>query len=232
MRSLSYLTCSTLLAMLMLNPATAKEVRQLLSVVEIFQSQGCSSCPPANANVIALSKRPDVLALSFGVTYWDYLGWKDTFASVAFTRRQWDYAHTLGHSEVFTPQVIVNGTHDAVGQDRGELDQLIRDTPMSMHGPEIDLTDTTVMLGSSASTKAVVWLVRYDPEIVQVPVTRGENSGTTIPHKNVVHELVQIGTWDGRRQSYALPAMTNPKYRTAILVQEGAAGPIVAATHS
>ncbi len=95
------------------------------TVVELFQSQGCSSCPPANANVIALSDRPDLLTLSFGVTYWDQLGWKDTFASPQFTARQRDYARALHHTEVFTPQVIVNGRADVVGQDRHELEALI-----------------------------------------------------------------------------------------------------------
>ncbi|HEX4270012.1 MAG TPA: DUF1223 domain-containing protein, partial [Rhizomicrobium sp.] len=80
-----------------------------LTVVELFQSQGCSDCPPANANVMALSSRRDLLTLSFGVTYWDYLGWKDTFASPQYTARQWDYAHAFHHSEVYTPQVVVNG---------------------------------------------------------------------------------------------------------------------------
>ncbi|HWA61493.1 MAG TPA: DUF1223 domain-containing protein, partial [Caulobacteraceae bacterium] len=84
-------------------------------VVELFQSQGCSSCPPANANLMSIADRPDVLALSFGVTYWDQLGWKDTFASPQFTARQWDYARALRHDNVFTPQVVVNGRRDGVG---------------------------------------------------------------------------------------------------------------------
>src|ERR1700678_1390875 len=84
------------------------------TVVELFQSQGCSSCPPANANVMALADRPDLLTLSFGVTYWDDLGWKDTFASPQFTARQWDYARALHHTEVFTPQVVVDGRADVV----------------------------------------------------------------------------------------------------------------------
>src|SRR5947207_14307653 len=83
-----------------------------LTVVELFQSQGCSSCPPANANVMALSRRPDVLALSFQVTYWDSLGWKDTFGSPRYTARQWDYARALGHHNVWTPQVVINGPVD------------------------------------------------------------------------------------------------------------------------
>ncbi len=92
------------------------------TVVELFQSQGCSSCPPANANVMALSDRPDLLTLSFGVTYWDELGWKDTFASPKFTARQWDYARGLHHDNVGTPQVVVNGRADVVGQDRSQLE--------------------------------------------------------------------------------------------------------------
>src|SRR5271163_4509740 len=96
-----------------------------LTVVELFQSQGCSDCPPANANVMALSDRPDLLTLSFGVTYWDQLGWKDTFASPQFTARQWDYARAFGREEVFTPEVVVNGRADVVGADRAELESLI-----------------------------------------------------------------------------------------------------------
>src|SRR5512146_2171714 len=90
-------------------------------VVELYQSQGCSSCPPANANLIAVADRPEILALSFGVTYWDDLGWKDTFAKPQFTQRQWDYARGLKHTQVFTPQIVVNGRKDGVGADPGEF---------------------------------------------------------------------------------------------------------------
>src|SRR5580692_5068761 len=95
-------------------------------VVELFQSQGCSSCPPADLNLNAIADRPDVLALSFAVTYWDDLGWKDTFASPQFTARQYAYARGLGHPNVATPQIVVNGRHDLVGNDRRELDAAIR----------------------------------------------------------------------------------------------------------
>src|SRR5437764_4980991 len=88
-------------------------------VIEEFQSQGCSSCPPATANVNALAERPEVLALSFAVTYWDALGWKDTFASPAFTQRQWDYAHHAGRTNVATPQVIGNGGPAVTGAALG-----------------------------------------------------------------------------------------------------------------
>src|ERR1700722_19208978 len=98
------------------------------TVVELYQSQGCSSCPPADANVNALADRPDLLVLSFGVTYWDNLGWKDTFADPAYTQRQWDYAHGMHHDEVATPQVVIDGRRDLVGNDPRELQAAIRAT--------------------------------------------------------------------------------------------------------
>src|SRR6202007_3177107 len=95
-------------------------------VVELFQSQGFSSCPPANANLLTIAGRPDVLALSFSVTYWDQLGWKDTFGQPAFTARQWDYAHAAGRGEVATPQVIINGRGAVVGSNAAQLAAAIR----------------------------------------------------------------------------------------------------------
>src|SRR5437868_1750048 len=94
-------------------------------VVELFQSQGCSSCPPANANLLELADRPDVIALNFAVTYWDGQGWKDTFAQPGFTARQWDYAHAFHRGNVFTPEVMVNGRHDGVGAARADFARLV-----------------------------------------------------------------------------------------------------------
>src|SRR5579864_3191900 len=119
-------------------PASAAGQKPL-TVVELFQSQGCSDCPPANANVMALSSRPDLLTLSFGVTYWDYLGWKDTFASPQYTARQWDYAHALHHAEVYTPQVVVNGRADIVGRDKPQLEALIA-REANASAPEVRIT--------------------------------------------------------------------------------------------
>ena len=198
------------------------------TVVELFQSQGCSSCPPANANVMALGDRPDLLTLSFGVTYWDQLGWKDTFASPQFTARQWDYARALHHSEVFTPQVVVDGRADVVGQDRRELEALIAREQKSENGPAVSIGGNTAMVGPGAG-HAEVWLVRYDPNIVQVPIARGENSGRTLPHKNVVKELVKLGDWSGQQQSFQLPPAANNRLRDAVLVQDWPGGAILAA---
>ena len=209
-------------------PALAASDR--LTVVELFQSQGCSSCPPANANVMALSDRPDLLTLSFGVTYWDQLGWKDTFASPRYTDRQWDYAHAFHRSQVFTPEVVVNGRADVVGQDRSELEALIR-REATGSGPAIQIGKSDVTVGAGAGT-AQVWLVRFDPRIVQVPVTRGENSGVTLPHRNVVKELVKLGGWDGKPATYSLPAATDGALRDAILVQAGPGGAILAAARN
>src|SRR5271156_5207513 len=175
-------------------PAAMAADQGQLTVVELFQSQGCSSCPPANANVMALSDRPDLLVLSFGVTYWDQLGWKDTFASPQYTARQRDYARTLHHSEVWTPQVVVNGHADVVGIDRRELEALIGHEAHGPSGPAVHANGNQVTVEASAGGAAQVLLVRYDPNIVQIPIQRGENGGKTLPHKNVVKELVALGS--------------------------------------
>ena len=205
-----------------------------LTVVELFTSQGCSSCPPANANLARLSERPDILALSFGVTYWDDLGWKDTFASKAYTARQWDYAHGLRHNQVWTPQVVVNGRADVVGTSLGEIEKAARDARIPGPAPTVSLTTGSVTVASARKPEhpAQVWLVRYDPATVQVPVKRGENTGKTLPHKNVVKELVRLGGYDGTAETLALPPASRPDLKTAVLVQSGAGGPILAAAKS
>ena len=146
---------------------------QPVQVVELFTSQGCSSCPPADAAVAQISARPEILALSFGVTYWDDLGWKDTFAQKTFTDRQWDYARGLHHDNVATPQVVVNGWLDVVGQDVREIDAALRRAQLTA-GPQVALSATAAVVSGAAPPRpAGVWLVRYDPNIVQVPIKRG-----------------------------------------------------------
>ena len=208
-------------------PASAAE-QAPLTVVELFQSQGCSDCPPANANVMALSERPDLLTLSFGVTYWDYLGWKDTFASPQYTARQWDYARALHHAEVYTPQVVVNGRADIVGRDRRALEALIA-REANPSAPAVHITPGTVTVGAGKPGAHQIWLVRFDPSIENVPIARGENGGLTLPHKNVVKQLVKLGEWNGKETSYAIPSANQPGLREAVLVQSGPGGAIVAA---
>ena len=203
-----------------------------LVVVELFTSQGCSSCPPANANLAAIAARPDVLALSFGVTYWDYIGWKDTFAKPEFTNRQYAYEQKLHRATAYTPQMVVNGEMDLIGNSADELDRFIgaARNEASTAGPQITLNGDTVTIGagSAPGDAADVLLVRYDPNVVQVPVARGENTGRTLPHKHVVHELTRLGGWTGAAVRFDLPAATDG-LKTAILVQSAYTGPILAA---
>jgi len=201
------------------------------TVVELFQAQGCSSCPPANANLMALASRPNILALSFGVTYWDQLGWKDTFAQPAFTARQWAYAHALHHPDVFTPQVVVNGRRDGVGANPEEMRGLVAAADRGTGGPSLALSrrQVTVGAGDAPAGGADVWLVRFDPRILQVPVQRGENSGRTLPHRDVVRSLMRLGVWSGRPMAFRLPPPSDPAFSDAVLVQTRGAGPILAA---
>ena len=200
-------------------------------VIELFQSQGCSSCPPANANVNQIAaSRPGVLALSFAVTYWDQLGWKDRFASPAFTARQWDYARHAGRGQVATPQVIVNGGAVVNGGDRARLDAAIEAAGPARGGPSIEPAGDGVRLVAQAKAKpATAWLVRYDPAIRAVPIRAGENGGRTLPHRDIVRQLVALGEWNGAASIYRLPPATEPRLATAILVQQGRGGPIIAA---
>ena len=201
------------------------------AVVELYESQGCSSCPPANANVNELAGRSDILALNFAVTYWDQLGWKDTFAKPAYTARQWDYAHAAGRPQVATPQVIVNGRGTTVGSNPQALAAAIRQNDRGTGGPAIAANGSRVVVGAAPSAHAAtVWLVRYDPRNLVVPIRAGENGGRSIGHRNIVRSLEQIGTWSGRQAAFALPANPDANYRAAILVQDGTGGKIVAAS--
>ena len=196
-------------------------------VVELFTSQGCSSCPPANANLAAIAARPDILALSFGVTYWDQLGWKDTFARDEFTRRQYAYAGAL-HGGPYTPQIVVNGIRDGTGIRRRDLDALIAQAaPLS--GPALSLSGAKLRIGTGAADgEAQIWLVQYDPRIAAVPVSAGENAGVTLAHRNVVKKLERLGAWRGEAIELALPPAP-PGLLAAVLVQRDNGGAILSA---
>lgn len=198
------------------------------TVIELYQSQGCSSCPPAIKNLNALADRPDVLTLTFAVTYWDNLGWKDTFASPAQTDRQWAYARGFKHDQVWTPQVIVDGRSDVVGAQHGQIEGLLANTP-ARKGPDLALAadSVTIVGGTAPAGGADVWLVRYDPRTIAVAVHGGENNGRTIGHRNVVKQLVKVGHWTGTPAAIKLPAAATGLL-TAVLVQTPG-GPILAA---
>lgn len=196
------------------------------TVIELYQSQGCSSCPPAIGVVNKYADRADVIPLTFAVTYWDNLGWKDTFGSPAYTARQWDYAHAAGRAQVATPQVIVNGRDAVLGSREGELNQAIARNA-NKAGPEIDVDGSHITVGAGKGD-ATVWAVSYDPRTIDVAIQAGENGGRTIPHRNVVRGLTNTGQWHGSVASFTLPAAA-AGLRTAVLVQQGKGGPIVAA---
>jgi hypothetical protein len=197
-------------------------------VVELYQSQGCSSCPPANAALNAVADQPGVIALSFAVTYWDRLGWKDVFGDKAYTQRQYDYAHALGNANVYTPQIIINGKAAITGIKRGELAQNIASSLPISGGPAIEIVRDTVTIGKGVGP-ANVWLVRYDPRTHDVAIRSGENSGRTLPHKNIVRTLSKLGEWDGSSKAFKLPKSSDDQLNSVILVQRRGAGPIIGA---
>ena len=211
-------------------PAFAADAERPV-LVELFQSQGCSSCPPANANLIRFAARKDALALTFAVDYWDSLGWKDTFSKPEFTARQWAYAKAMSHSEVFTPQVVVNGRADGTGLEDGEMASLANRADRGATGPDVTFEPGAVRIGAGSAPKegAEVWLARYQPGVVEVAVRRGENAGRTLPHTNVVRQFIRLGRWSGEAERLPLPASETPGLADAVLVQAAGAGPILAA---
>ena len=200
------------------------------TVVELFQSQGCSSCPPAEANVGAISDRPDVLALAFEVDYWDRLGWKDTFSRPAWTARQYAYAQAMGRDGVYTPQVVVNGRVEGDGLDASALAGLLSRGDRGASGPSVSFSGGNVTVGAGAAPPggADVWLARYIPHAVEVTIPRGENAGRTLPYKDVVREMVLLGKWRGEAAIFPAPG-GDASLAEAAIVQGSGAGPIIAA---
>ena len=201
-------------------------------VVELYESQGCSSCPPANANLAQIAGRPDVIALNFAVTYWDGPGWTDTFGTKRFTARQWDYAHAFHRIQVFTPQVVVDGRRDGVGIDPKDFARLVGRGSAAPAAPSLSLAGDTVSIGPGPKPGAAadVWLARYDPRVRQVAIRGGENGGKTLPHTNIVRELIRLGAWNGAAETLRLPPPREAGLTDAILVQLPRGGPILAAT--
>jgi hypothetical protein len=200
-------------------------------VVELFTSQGCNSCPPADRLLGELAARDDVLPLSFHVTYWDRLGWPDTFGLEASTRRQGDYADRLGLRGLYTPQMVIGGRLDAVGSQRGRVlaaIELLQSHPEP--GPTIALEEGELRLEAGDQGPCTLWLIGFDPAH-DVRIERGENRGRTLRYHNVVREIVALGTWRGEATRLPLPrARLAPERRdAAVLVQRAADGAIVGA---
>ena len=197
-------------------------------VVELYQSQGCSSCPPANAALNAIADRSDVIALSFAVTYWDRLGWKDTFADPAYTDRQHAYAAALKNDSVYTPQVVLNGKTAIVGNGQGELNGAVARATRLGKSPAITATNDSVTIGTGKGSGDVL-LIHYDPRSQMVAIRTGENGGRKLPHKNIVRQLTTLGSWSGKAVSFKLPAKRDAAWRSVVIVQTKKNGPILAA---
>ena len=197
-------------------------------VVELYTAQGCASCGEANANVARLADKPGLLALTFSVDYWDYLGWADTFARPEFAERQNAYVSRLLLREPYTPQVVVDGQAQAVGSKADRVDKLVKDAARTPRNPpDIQFAgDRRVYVGSARPLKggAEVWLIRYDPREQDVAVKAGDNKGQTIPHRNVVREVVRLGGWRGKPAAFRLPPASEEGLKTVVLVQAGHGG--------
>ena len=202
-----------------------------LTVVELFTSQGCSSCPPADAHLGELTEEEDLLALSFHVDYWDNLGWKDPYSSADNTRRQRTYAHFMDLRYVYTPQMVIQGTLQATGSDRETIQDQIGDARKL---PRIDVELTRndkalqITLGKiSHPVKADVFMVVFDKEHT-TKVKRGENRGETITNRNVVRTLKRIGSWRGNAANLSTTLDENGD-ACAVIVQSRDSGTILGA---
>jgi hypothetical protein len=182
------------------------------AVVELFTSQGCSSCPPADQIIGELARDPALIALSMPIDYWDYLGWKDTLADARFSARQKAYSKMRGDREVYTPQVVVNGSAHVIGSDRAGIESAIAkkadgvmSVPVSMtlSGKQINISVAASGEGLAAA-HGEVWICSIS-KAVPISIGRGENSGREITYHNVVRNLLKVGDWDGSSGSWTVP---------------------------
>ena len=199
-------------------------------VVELFTSQGCSSCPPADRILSELAQSPDLIALSFPVDYWDYIGWKDTLADPAFTARQKAYAAARGDGQVYTPQAVVDGVTHVVGSDREEILGAV--TSSSRKGGAMTLPVTLTpgqdgkmsvdvgAVGEGVPVKAGVWLVDTLPSKT-VAIGRGENSGHSVTYTNVARRISRLGDWTGPAAHFELMRRVNDTGYVVLVQAEG-----------
>ncbi len=196
------------------------------AVIELFTSQGCSSCPPADALLAKLAREPDLITLSLPVDYWDRLGWKDTLAKHAFTERQVAYSKVRGDGEVYTPQAVVNGREHAVGSQRSAIDAAIADTSRSLTVPlEVARAgDDIVVSVSGAQGQATPATLVLLPIVAsrQVAIGRGENARRTVTYTNIVGDILPLGDWSGAPLRRTISANTLKGYDgLVVLLQTG-----------
>ena len=221
MKSFSRVSAA-LVATLLAAPAFGADVRSApKAVVELFTSQGCSSCPKADAMFSELGKRDDIIALAFHVDYWDYIGWPDTFGAAANSDRQRAYAESWGSSRIYTPQLIVNGLKGVVGSRDKEVSSAIDaaklDLPVAL---KVGTNMLEVTVGPQAgSTEAVVWLITFKDHSA-VKIERGENAGETIDYTQIVTGKQMLGMWDA-------VAGTHLKLPLSELMADGSNGAVI-----
>jgi hypothetical protein len=222
-------------------PSFAGDILKPRGVVELFTSQGCNSCPPADAVLADLAEQGDVVALGYHVDYWDYLGWKDTLGSPENTERQKLYGKAFGKREVYTPQAVINGRVHVKAGKREAVDGALTELENRGDGMSVDINVTrsgeSVMIDAAAAPgekgDAHLVLVHFEP-MKPVTIERGENKGQTITYANPVTSVQTAGMWHGKAQRFELPrSEVNKKGGCAILLQavnkEGLPGPILGA---
>jgi hypothetical protein len=216
--------------------ASAFEIKKASGVVEVFTSQGCYSCPPADKIVGDFAKTNNVLALSWHVDYWDYLGWKDSLASKENTKRQYHYAQTLGERQVYTPQAIINGRMHTVGSNLKKINTALSRFESSNQGMtvpiEANVNNASLKIEveySKEADNATLYMVFFNKRH-DVKIKRGENGGKTLSYHNVVHKSQALGMVkeDGFSMEYPIAEMKNQGYDgSALILQQSdpAGGP-------
>ncbi len=200
-------------------------------VVELFTSQGCSSCPPADALLSELATKPDVLPLALHVDYWDYIGWTDLFGSAAFTRRQKAYARAAGERTIYTPQMIVGGADRVVGSRAMQIAELVQAHRISEQPVVLDVErrDGRAQIVAHPPREPgddlLVQLVTYRPH-ERVAIHDGENAGEVLDYVNIVTDWRVLDTWDGRQPWRGEVDVSGP---AAIIVQRVGPGAILGA---
>ncbi|KAG0647560.1 hypothetical protein D0Z07_6616 [Hyphodiscus hymeniophilus] len=211
---------------------------QPLSVVELFQSQGCVSCPPAVPKILESTTDHNLLLLSYDVTYFDHLGWTDTFGDGKWDKRQKDYVRKWGRTSIFTPQVVVDGVADGTGSGNGEVNEIVAGARESRKQMPwhivVDTNDTELRIDSDGMEAGTfdICLISYDPNYQVVKIGKGPNKGKKVPHRNLVKDVIKIGEWTGGNLTVPLPdrsQMIATGLQTVAVVQGGMGGPIVAA---
>lgn len=234
--------CLAAFGALLLWPALAGNVQKQPILVELFTSQGCSSCPPADQILGELQKRDDVVALSFSIDYWDYIGWRDTLASHENTLRQQAYEKTLPSHRVYTPQMVVDGVQDVVGNQRRDVLDVIAQRVKETRGKRVpvsimqkgDEVQVQIGAGPAPSPSATVWLA-HTLSSRTVNIAKGENSGRVITYHNVVRGFSAVGMWSGQAITLELPAQGRQGEITdgvAVWVQASKQGPVLGAAQT